>query len=288
MYGGNKTHHNDAVDDVLRPTYLDPSTGKIHARSQDVPAQSGHNDNSKPTSSSPHYYALVPGTPATCTQLGLFHHPALFPYSTSYPPIDLVLSGPNHGRNTTAAFALSSGTLGGALEAAIAGYKAIALSFAFFTRRESQPLIEEACVLSAKIVDKLMDHWSADDQGQNVDVYSINVPLVDGIGQKDVQWTWMLGNTWTGGRGLYAQVEGGDDRGLKKQAQQSSDDDAAAAPPPTFKWSPSFGDIWKTVEQSGAGNDGKAIMEGMTSVTPLKANFMGLYGKGGFSGVLKL
>lgn len=266
VYGGNTTHKNDAVDDVLRPTYLDPSTGQIHSRSQDVPQKQPSQ-----TTTSPPYYALIPGTPATCTQLGLFHHSALFPQTSPYPPIDLVLSGPNHGRNTTAAFALSSGTLGGALEAAIAGYKAIALSFAFFTRKESPALIEEACILSAKIVSKLMADWDSSAESREVQVYSVNVPLVDGIGGKEVKWTWMLGNVWRGGRGLYAQIEGGDENGMMKKQERENE---AAEPPPTFKWSPSFGDIWTTIEQSEEGNDGKVIKEGVTSVTPLKANFM--------------
>lgn len=91
----------------------------------------------------PDYYVLVPGTPATCAQLGLFHHDLLFPdfspgtntpnTNAKHSPIDLILSGPNYGRNTTAAFALSSGTIGGAMEGAVCGIRAIALSFAFFT-----------------------------------------------------------------------------------------------------------------------------------------------------------
>lgn len=148
-------------------------------------------------------------------------------------------------------------------------------------------------MLSAKIVSKLMEQWDTSDEGKDVDVYSINVPLVEGVGQKDVRWTWMLGNTWRGGRGLYAQIEGGDENGLMKKIATGIDtkkdkEETDTAPPPTFKWSPSFGNIWKTVEESEDGNDGKAIMEGVTSVTPLKANFMQLQGRGGFSGVMKL
>lgn len=133
-----------------------------------------------------------------------------------------------------------------------------------------------------------MEQWDASSEGKDVDVYSINVPLVEGVGQKDVRWTWMLGNTWRGGRGLYAQIEGGDENGLMKKEKEGVDGDGDEALPPTFKWSPSFGNIFKTVEESEDGNDGKAIMEGATSVTPLKANFMQLHGRGGFSGVMKL
>ena len=73
---------------------------------------------------------LVDSTPASCIQIGLFH------YFQERGPIDLVISGPNYGRNTTAVFALSSGTLGGALEAAVCGKRAIAVSYAFFDRKD--------------------------------------------------------------------------------------------------------------------------------------------------------
>jgi hypothetical protein len=49
-------------------------------------------------------WKLVSGTPASCSNLGLFN---LFPAQ-----IDLVISGPNYGRNTSSAFSLSSGTVG--------------------------------------------------------------------------------------------------------------------------------------------------------------------------------
>jgi 5'/3'-nucleotidase SurE len=51
-------------------------------------------------------WILVNGTPASCIQLGLFN---LFP---NRPPIDLVISGPNHGRNASTIYNLSSGTVG--------------------------------------------------------------------------------------------------------------------------------------------------------------------------------
>jgi len=271
---GAKTSKNDDVEDALRPTYLDPRTGKIYSLPKDIPEDK--------ESSSPHYWALVPGTPATCTQLGLFHHSTLFPgaiaLSSELPPVDLVLSGPNHGRNTTAAFALSSGTLGGALEAAIAGMRAIALSFAFFTRSESQELIQEACELSARIIEKLVADWDKSGQPQP-DLYSINVPLVDGIGKKEVRYTWMLRNIWGGGQGLYKQIKS------SAESSAASDNDSS---PPVFKWAPSFNDIWKTVEESEDGNDGKTIREGNTSVTPLMANFESLFGSGDFQGTVKL
>lgn len=121
-------------------------------------------------------WVLVDGTPATATQLGLFH---LFPRgsgsgggggggpagaaqghdsatSASPPPFDLVISGPNYGRNTTALFSLSSGTVGGAMEAATFGVRAVALSFAFWTSVYDASLVERACRHSVELVEGLV------------------------------------------------------------------------------------------------------------------------------------
>ncbi|KAI7585075.1 hypothetical protein KC343_g19677, partial [Hortaea werneckii] len=63
----------------------------------------------------------------------------------------MVISGPNYGRNTTAVFALSSGTLGAALEASVCGYRAIALSFAFFDRRNLPDVVAESCQQALRV-----------------------------------------------------------------------------------------------------------------------------------------
>jgi len=282
---------NEDISDHVTPTYYNPATQTTH-----------------PTPPPTHpYYVLIPGTPATCVQLGLFHHAALFPHHPTKTPIDIVISGPNHGRNTTAAFALSSGTLGGALEAAIAGCKAVAVSFAFSTRREPEEWVAEACGLSARVVEKLVQGWDGGaGAGAGVpELYTVNVPLVEGVGKRPVRWTWMLGNKWSKGS-LYKVVERGEGGGKEAAALDSVDEmkiegqgqgevedeggerNAAATPALQFKWSPTFADVWGTVEASADGNDGLAVKDGVTSVTPLRANFEGLYGKGGFVGELKL
>jgi len=53
-----------------------------------------------------------PGTPSTCTNIGLYH-------VARESNFDLVISGPNFGRNSSTVFTLSSGTIGAALEAAL-------------------------------------------------------------------------------------------------------------------------------------------------------------------------
>jgi len=53
-----------------------------------------------------------------------------------------------------------------------------------------------------------------------------------------------------------------------------------------FKWSPRFKDVYDSVEQSEPGNDGWAVAQGYTSVTPLRANFM--HTPGEWKGEIKL
>ena len=107
-------------------------------------------------------WVLIDGTPATATQLGLFH---LFSGETGGETgaggsnFDLVISGPNYGRNTTALFSLSSGTVGGAMEAATFGVRAVAISFAFWTREYDPRLVERACRHGVEIVEGLVRRW---------------------------------------------------------------------------------------------------------------------------------
>jgi len=284
-----KPKNEDISDDIV-PTYFNPTDGTTHA--------------SPPTDPSQEYYVLVPGTPATCAQLGIFHYNTLFPHNTK-GPVDLVISGPNHGRNTSAAFALSSGTLCGALEAAICGVRAVAISFAFTTRKETDELVAEGSALSVKIVEKLVTDWTGGITDSPPDVYTINVPLVEGVGKHPVKWTWMLDNKWSKGS-LYKAVEKNDDAAEDKAALDSVDKmrskgdgdgsrgtegEAKRKQPTTglsFKWSPTFGDMWSTIQNSADGNDGRTVMEGATSVVPIRANFEGLYGRGRFTGEMKL
>jgi 5'-nucleotidase len=98
----------------------------------------------------------VNGTPADCTQLGL--------YETGERP-DLVVSGLNHGANIGHAHILSSGTVGAAFEAAFQGVPAFAASVwqvkqqyrgTDFTAPESVKIFETAAAVTRQIVDKVM------------------------------------------------------------------------------------------------------------------------------------
>ncbi|KAF1815624.1 sure-like protein [Eremomyces bilateralis CBS 781.70] len=244
-------------------------------------------------------WLLVDSTPASCVQIGLHH------YFDSRGPIDLVVSGPNYGRNTTAAFALSSGTLGGALEAAICGVRAIALSYAFSERVHHAEVIAEAAELGVRLIEHLTGEgrW-----GEGVQLYSINVPVQKGIGERKVYWTKMLQNQWKGSQFREEMVpveedEGAEEgeeriregelwRGEGKREQSKVEKNGEAAGPEKhvryvhkhFTWSPNFQGVYETVEKGGPGSDGWVVKEGFTSVTPIKANFWHV---DGFEGELK-
>jgi tubulin--tyrosine ligase len=246
---------------------------------------------------------LVDSTPASCVQIGLYH------YFSSRGPIDLVVSGPNYGRNSTAVFSLSSGTIGGAMEAAVCGVKSIALSYAFFDRNHDAAIISGASDLSAKLIQYLYTNWDA-----NTHLYTVNVPLVESVGTRKILWTNMLQNTWKSGScfqvvevppeadhtpaEIESQIRKQEEKFGKKELRSNSGiggTDSGTETPTTqphmryahkhFKWAPQFKDVYESVEQSEPGNDGWAVAQGFTSVTPLRANFMHV---GGVEGEIKL
>ena len=132
-------------------------------------------------------WVLVTGTPASCTQLGLYH---LF---QDRPPPDLVISGPNFGRNATTIYNLSSGTVGGALEAALCQKKAIALSFAS-KDKQSPTVIAAAARHSVKLIETLYENW-----GSGVELYNINVPMIPDVEDHDIFYTQALRSSWSSG-----------------------------------------------------------------------------------------
>jgi len=212
---------------------------------------------------------LVDGTPASCVQIGLYH------YFHDRGPVDLVVSGPNFGRNSTAVFSLSSGTLGGALEAAVCKRRAIALSYAFFSKeRPGLPdtardpeIIATASKLSVQLIDHLYKNW-----GSDVDLYSINVPLVEGVDSRKIMWTNMLQNYWSHGS-CFKEVEDEDGTADEEEERIREREGAPSDTPEEnvtrhkhkhFKWAPRFVDVYKSVEEAGPGNDGWAVKEHYT------------------------
>ncbi|KAH7132524.1 survival protein sure-like phosphatase/nucleotidase [Dendryphion nanum] len=255
-----------------------------------------------PENSTEEEWILVDSTPASCVQIGLFH------YFEKRGNIDLVVSGPNYGRNSTAVFSLSSGTIGGAMEAAVCGVKSIALSYAFFDRNHDPDIIAGASALSVKLIEHLYKNWNAD-----AHLYSVNVPLVENVAANKILYTEMLQNTWRSGSCFQvlevpseadegaAEVEAAMRKAEERQGRkelaggggngEGIDIDSGRDTPTGaghirythkhFKWAPRFKDVYQSVEESEPGNDGWAVAQGCTSVTPLRANFMHV---GGWSG----
>ena len=201
---------------------------------------------------------------------------------------------PNYGRNSTALFALSSGTIGGALEAAVCGKRAIALSYAFFDRNHDPAIIRGASLASVRVIKYLHEHWKA-----GVDLYTVNVPLLEGIDKPDtkVLYTHMLQNYWSSGSSFepiddFQELSPEESEArIREQGELAPDgpskDDADGTPKgyrhQKFKWAPKFEDVYASVEkvpllhvfvrvseriltnvgeQSEPGNDGWAVAKG--------------------------
>ena len=235
------------VGETLTPTYFRPGTIlKDDGITSDRPFNDGGEE-----------WTLIDGTPASCTQIGLHH---LF---KDRPPIDLVISGPNYGRNTTAVFALSSGTIGGAMEAAMNGLRSIALSYAFDSREHDINIISQASRLSTRLIEKLVKQWPHD-----VHLYSINVPLRDGVEKNTILYTEMLQNRWIGSSftELPEEADDKDPNEEERIIRDASETNGTGAPVPRrahrkFKWSPNFADVRKSVNDAGRG-DGWEVLQG--------------------------
>ncbi|MCJ1462605.1 hypothetical protein MMC07_001207, partial [Pseudocyphellaria aurata] len=193
-------------------------------------------------------WTLVNGTPASCTQLGLHH------LLTDLPPVDLVVSGPNFGRNATTIYNLSSGTVGGALEAALCRKKAIAISFAS-KEQQSSEIIAAAARISVQLIEKLWRKW-----GPGVELYNINVPMTANVGACKVLYTQALPSSWISGS-LYQETNSnGLINGLSKGHINGGSNGALTHK--TFKWAPQLSDISRCVEESPPGTDAWAVSNG--------------------------
>lgn len=208
-------------------------------------------------------WVLVNSTPATCAQLGLFH------FFQDRGPVDVVISGPNYGRNSTALFSLSSGTVGGAMEAALFRKRAIALSFAFDSRHHKPDLIAGGCRQAVKIVEHLCQNWAPE-----ADLYNINIPLVEGVEDRKILYTYSLQNYWSPTASLFEEVEATDgdlspeieEMAIRQSGELDGKDSLAKTvhKHKHFKFAPRFSDVTESVENSSGGNDGWAIKQGFT------------------------
>ncbi|WWC89478.1 5'/3'-nucleotidase SurE [Kwoniella dendrophila CBS 6074] len=199
-----------AISDVISASYfypLEPDglTGDITTKSR--PLREGETME----------WMLLSGTPATCTNIALHN---LYPGE-----IDLVVSGPNHGRNSSTAFALSSGTLGAALAGALSiplpgpstgepslhidHIPCIAVSYGVVTRPVTDRIQELATDAAVDVCERLFDDWGWDEDHQLgrhlVQLYSVNIPLVEADLEKSSRktaWT----NIWRNSYGRLFKV----------------------------------------------------------------------------------
>lgn len=226
-------------------------------------------------------WVLINSTPASCVQIGLFH------YFQDRGPVDVVVSGPNYGRNTTTLFALSSGTIGGALEAATCGKRAIALSYAFSSRNHDPVIIAEASRHSVRLIEYLCENWADD-----VQLYNVNLPLEPGVSKNRVVYADMLENQWSSGSCFQAVDAAAsvdnpnlEEKKLRDQGEKNgvttdlfTERNPARRPllqHKHFKWAPSFADVYKSVSESAPGNDGWAVKQGMTRFVSLDSLLFG-------------
>lgn len=223
-----------------------------------------------PTTEEPAWVVIQNGTPASCVQLGLFN---LFP---DRPPFDLVISGPNHGRNASTIYNLSSGTVGGALEAATCGKRGIAVSFG---SKDEQPaeIILAAARLSVRVIEHLVRNW--DDR---VELYNLNVPMRIDVEDRAVKYTRTLPYYWSKGC-LYAEVSGEENKangtlvngdahhgytsGISKESCNGVKVVNGEAPQfkeRHFSWSADLSDMKKGLLASEEGTDAHTVLNGFT------------------------
>ncbi|SCU84485.1 LADA_0D01926g1_1 [Lachancea dasiensis] len=245
----------DASDDVLLGPYLQPQRSMHGAR---LPCVSNKNITSDAVE-----FCLVDGTPATATDIGLHH--------LTTHQFDLVVSGPNVGRNSSAAYMTSSGTIGAAMEAVIStGMRSVALSWAYFDglKYVDDGIMSRASEQSCRVIEHLLENWHPDTQ-----LYNVNVPLLDSLSpETKAIYTHVLENQWCS---VYSPGFDAEAADSSVAASQQFADVSAENKGITFKWQPNFAkqreEIFKSPEDDC--NDGRTIEAGHISVTPLRAVF---------------
>lgn len=119
-------------------------------------------------------FVVNEGTPADCVNLGIYHLAARKP--------DVVISGINHGANFTNSLALASGTVGGALEAALNKVLGVAVSLALDVetanalREESFAEQEQLFRPAAEAVNLFLREWFERPVNPQVKLINLIVP----------------------------------------------------------------------------------------------------------------
>lgn len=185
-------------------------------------------------------WCLVDSTPAACTDIGIHH------LNKDEEPIDLVVSGPNFGKNSGNLYILASGTVGAAMEAVTHGVKSIALSYEFRDLNHDYNVLKEASKISVSLIEHLYEQLQTQEQ---VDLFSVNVPLIPSLkaGETRIKYAPILNNKWGS---IYTPLGDG-----------------------KFGWAPDFKQVWKDGLKDMSHSDSRVLLEEGISVTPLKAAF---------------
>lgn len=182
-----------------------------------------------PVDASQKDWILLDSTPAACVNIALNH---------ICPEVDLVISGPNLGRNAGNGSILSSGTVGAALEAVLLDRKAISISFAYFDFQSTKDkaIIEKCCETACKIITDLWESWDT----EFPPMFNINIPMTLDI--KGIEWCGFESKSYSS---LFVRTETG------------------------FKFKPSF----TKPDQVSVGTDMWAILNQKVSITPMHAKY---------------
>lgn len=186
-------------------------------------------------------WVLVDSTPAACADIGLHH------VRTHSQPVDLVVSGPNFGKNAGNLYILASGTVGAAMEAVTHGTKAVALLYEFRSLVHDPVVLREAARLSVQLVAQLHGQLQ---KRPEVDLFSVNVPLIPllKMGSTPVRVAPVLRNTWNS---IYRKTESGQ-----------------------LAWAPDFDLVARAGVLDASHSDSRVLIEDGVSVTPLRAGFV--------------
>ncbi len=219
----SKAHIHGAL---IRPRYYEPTTNR------EAGSEAPNGDRASNT------WILINGTPAACVQMGLFH---VFP---GRGPVDLIIGGPNYGRNITSTSSLCSGTIGVALEAALCKKKAVALSFDKTASQDPDTIV--ACSkVSMRLIERLYSSWNA-----CVGLYNINLPPMKDNRTPRVYWTTVLQNSCTSAS-IYREV---------KESDSTSQDDIGGLS--SFEWAPQRQEQLRYIEESQEPTDAWALKMG--------------------------
>ncbi|GEQ71685.1 hypothetical protein JCM33374_g5371 [Metschnikowia sp. JCM 33374] len=182
---------------------------------------------------------LIDSTPAACADIGLHHLP-------DPEPVDLVISGPNFGKNSGDLYILASGTVGAAMEAATHGTKSIALSYEFRSLEHNFDILKEASKISVQLVEHLYHELK---KSEHIDLFSVNVPLIPSLelGKSKIKYAPILSNKWAS---IYEHLGDG-----------------------KYSWAPKFQQVWDESVEDFNHSDSRVLHDDGISVTPLQATF---------------